>query len=98
MYFHQKIDLTALATPQHHRSEPAIVNTRHAGSNVDLGHSTDHNTMKLSSVGSDSLSQSSSSITIVDDRSDGNASRLFGHAIKGVREQGKEIERTFSKK
>jgi hypothetical protein len=66
----------------HHRSEPAIVNTKHPGPNV----------------GSDSLSPSSSYNTIVDDRSDGNASRLFEHAIKGVREQGKEIERTFPKK
>ena len=53
--------------------------------------------MTQSSVYSDSLSQSSSSITIVNDQLDGNASRLFGNAIKGVREQGKEIERVFRK-
>jgi hypothetical protein len=97
-YLHPKIDLKTRATPEHHRSEPTIVHTKHAGSNVDSRHSTDHDAVELSSVGSDSLSQSSSSITIVDDQSDGNASQILGHGINGLREQGKAIECTFPKK
>lgn len=51
--------------------------------------------MELSSVGSDTLSQSSSCITIVNDPLEEIPSRLFEIAMNNVKNQSKQIEVGF---
>ncbi|CAF0762955.1 unnamed protein product [Adineta steineri] len=82
-------DLQSFAAPQHHKSEPALVNTKSAGSYIDSRHSTEvfYETVKLSSSDTGYSSQSSSTITVVNDRSIDNPSRILELAVKDVKEQ-----------
>ncbi|CAF4189871.1 unnamed protein product, partial [Adineta steineri] len=69
-------DLQSFAAPQHHKSEPALLNTASTESNVDLRRSTGvlYETVKPSS--SDT----------------GYPSQSFGKTFRDLKEQGKEIE------
>lgn len=70
--------LPSLFSPQHHLSDPLI-------SNVKRKHVDSQN----SSIGSNTLSQNSSTITVINDSVEETPGRLFGKAISDVKEQGK---------
>ncbi|CAF4543795.1 unnamed protein product, partial [Rotaria sp. Silwood2] len=74
---------------EHRKSESEFVNANNNVSNVDSRSSTGslEDPKKLLNSDGSQRSQSTNSITTLDDRSCGNAARLFGNAIKEVKEQ-----------